>query len=233
MIKKEIGGVSFYEFEMFRDLSDVLSHAVFTRRTDPFDSKTIRNILAADSPIVSFRDQLHGTQTQIIDTSELKNLSGFDGDVLMTNRPNIPLQIRIADCASIMLFDPIKKVAANIHAGWRGLSGRIIHESTRKICDRYGCRSENILAAISPSLGPCCSRFTNPEKELPRFMHKFISEENTVDFWSAAICHLRECGIKKDHVENPRVCTFCNPEEFFSFRREKSSGRFSTVIMLK
>lgn len=234
MIKRFLNGIPYYQFEIFQEFKGVLAHAILTRHININDAGTIQNILGIYSPVVSFKKQLHGTHHWFVEKSHLDDCGIIErnGDILITRIPKIPLMIRTADCASVMLFDPVNKVAANIHAGWRGIAKRVIRDSVQKIKDRFGCRSENIFAGISPMLGPCCSRFSNPEKELPKFMHKHISEENFVDLWAAIEGHLRECGLKKEHIENPRVCTYCSPEEFFSFRRDGDSGRFATVISL-
>ena len=73
-------------------------------------------------------------------------------------------------------------------------------------------------------------QFSNPEIELPKFLHNYIAEENHVNLWAIAESHLRECGVKQAHIENPRICTFCNPEHFNSFRRDKTDERFCTVL---
>lgn len=229
MLRKEKNGIPFFEFELFQEFRGGLRHAVFTRHTDIDDKEKIQNILAApvSSPPLSFKTQLHGTKIVIVEKNRPEN-----GDIFITSNSKIPLVIRIADCASIMIFDPVKKVIANIHAGWRGLAKRAIHKTIEKFCARFGSQKEDLLACISPMIGPCCYYFSDPHRELPNFLHRYIKEENMVDLWAAAEGHLRECGILASHIENPRMCTACHPEDFFSYRREGDIGRFGTAIML-
>lgn len=214
--------MKFFEFEIFRDFKNILQHAVLTKHANlvNFKSKT--------QPIF-FKNQLHGTKI----FSLKKPQFNLEGDVLMTNLKQIPLGIRIADCASIMIFDPIKRAIANIHAGWRGLSQRIIQKAVQELSRRFSCKPKNLLVGISPMLGVCCSIFSDPSRELPKFLHQYITEENHVNLWAIAEGHLRECGVKQGNIENPRICTFCNPENFHSFRRDKTDSRFCTIIMLK
>lgn len=234
MLKKTLDGIPFYEFEIFQQFRGGLKHAVFTRHSDIFSASPLQRVLDTATTPVQFNEQLHGTSTWMVEKEEAFSLRPFKkGDALMTRYAEIPLVIRIADCASILLFDPIQKVVANVHAGWRGMVQRIIHTALLQLAERFGCKKKNILAGISPMLGPCCSRFSNPEKELPRFLHSYILGENMVDLWSIVEGQLRECGIMKDHIENPRMCTLCNPEDFYSYRREPGVGRFGTAIMLK
>lgn len=224
-----------YTHNLLDGFSEKLAHAVFTRQTDIGNAKLIQDFFKSEHAPASFFEQLHGTEIEIIHENNAANWREGErrGDVLITNVPGIPLMIRIADCASVMLFDPVQNVIANIHAGWRGISQRIIHKTIARLEEYFGARRQDIVAAISPMLGPCCSRFSDPYHELPAFMHRHINEENIVNLWAALEEHLHECGIPKQQIENPRICTFCHPEDFFSYRREGNVGRFATAIMLQ
>ena len=133
-----------------------------------------------------------------------------------------------------MLFDPRNKVIANIHAGWRGITAQVISKTVKRLTERFAGKREDIIACISPMIGPCCCEFSDPENELPKFMHPYILEENHMDLWGAVEGQLISCGVQKTNIENARTCTFCNPEDFHSHRRDKEkAGRFGTAIMLK
>lgn len=228
MLKKNRNGIPFFEFELFQQFRGSLRHAVFTRRTNIEDVAEIQKILQTSAPPLSFKNQLHGIKIAVAKNNRAER----NGDVLITSKSEIPLFIRIADCASIMIFDPEKKVIANIHAGWRGLAAKIIHKTIDHLCAQFNSQRKNLLAAVSPMIGPCCCRFSDPYNELPSHLHRFIAEENTVNLWTAAEEHLRECGVLPAHIENPRICTSCHPEDFYSYRREGDTGRFGTAIML-
>lgn len=230
MLKKEKGGIPFYEFEIFQRFRGGLKHAVFTRYNDISSPPVVQTIFETDAQPIAFQNQLHGIEIINVIPAEA---GIYEGDVFVTASKNIPLVIRIADCASILLFDPTKKIIANIHAGWRGLAKRIVARTIRELVRRFKVRPENIFAAISPMIGPCCCHFSQPKKELPKFLHKYILDKNMVDLWGIIESHLRECGVPENHIENPRICTFCNPKDFFSYRREGDTGRFGTAIMLK
>lgn len=229
MIRKHHKNAPFFEFEIFQAHSNVLSHAVFSKHLDVTNGNLVREIIDSKNPPVSFKNQLHGTDLFVIDGPEFDQ----DGDALITKASQIPLVIRVADCASVILFEPQKRIIANIHAGWRGISKKIIHKTISQLADRFKVKSKNLLAAISPMIGPCCCRFSNPHKELPKFMHRYITEENTVNLWGAVEGQLRECGILEQNIENPRICTVCNPEDFYSYRRDGTTDRFGTVVMLR
>lgn len=232
MIKRFHKDIPYYEFSVFQKFRKRggLRHAVFTRRTDIDNPSLIQNILHTKAHPISFSNQLHGTQEWVI---KKRPADIREGDILVSALKNAPLVIRIADCGSIQLFDPKRNVIANIHAGWRGLAEKIIERAVHIMAEQFDSKSRDIVAGISPMLGPCCSYFSDPKNELPTFLHSYISENNTVNLWAIAEDQLRACGVRKENIENPCMCTFCNPQEFHSYRRDKKlAGRFATAIML-
>lgn len=235
MLRKTFEGKVFFEYELFQKYSQKISHVVLSRHGDIDDTNALQKILSSYTPPLSFAKQLHGTEVWKVD--EANKYEPHDGDILITAVTQTPLLIRIADCASIIFFDPEKNAIANVHAGWRGLSTRIIRKTISELKTRFGSSPMDLLAAISPMIGPCCSQFSDPQKELPDFMHRYIAEENIVNLWAAAEGELRECGVQKKNIENPRICTFCHSEDFYSFRRDGDApgnqARFGTVIMLR
>jgi len=155
---------------------------------------------------------------------------GVDGFV--TNVPGIPLMVRFADCQGILLFDPVKRVIGAVHSGWRGNAQDIIGEAVRKMVDEYECNPADILAGVSPSLGPCCAEFSDPLTELPEHMHKYIDGTH-VDLWECASDQLKNAGVLSEHIEIARECTVCNREKYFSFRGgKKITGHMGGVIQL-
>jgi len=182
-------------------------------------------------PAHSLREQLHGTG---IATIKSRDQHPADGDVLITQLTDTPLVIRLADCGGVMLFDPVTRTIANIHAGWRGTAQKVIARTITTLVDRFHVSREDLRACIAPTIGPCCLVFSDPENELPAFMHPYILEENYVDLWGALEGQLRGSGVAEENIENARLCTFCNPELFYSYRRDRDeTARFGTAIMLK
>ncbi|MEK9133045.1 MAG: polyphenol oxidase family protein [Patescibacteria group bacterium] len=211
------------QFKNILQFSDRVRHCVLSRHEKLEDAQ--KNLGAAIPPI-QFESQLHGADSIIVKCEKLSK----NGDALMTNKPGLPILIRTADCASVMLFDPVKNVIANIHAGWRGTAQKIVHATIQKMHEAFGCNARDLMAGISPSIGSCCAVFTKPYEELPKFLHTYITEENTFNLWAAIEGQLCECGVK--NIENPRICTMCNPEDFYSYRRGDKEKRSGTAIML-
>lgn len=172
----------------------------------------------------------------------LKNPNGlFDSDAerklivdaLVTNIPKKFLVMQVADCQSILMHDPVRQVVSNVHSGWRGSINNIIGQTIKVMETSFGCLSGDIIAGISPSLGPCCAEFANYEKEIPEKYWKYKDDNDHFDFWSASCDQLCEAGILIENVDLSHVCTKCDLDRFFSFRGEGVTGRFATLIGLK
>lgn len=211
------------QFEIFQQFGDRMRHCVLTRHEKPEDAK---KMLGAETEPVQFEQQLHGVISVIVKNDKLNK----NGDALITNKKGLSILIRTADCACVLLFDPVKNVIANIHAGWRGVAGKIVNFVIQKMRKTFDCNAGDLVAAIGPSIGPCCAAFTDPYRELPKFLHTYITEEGTFNMWAAIEGQLRECGVK--NIENPRICTVCHNEDFYSYRRGDKEKRSGTAIML-
>ena len=196
----------------------------------------IRDALALDRLVAS--PQVHGDTIRCIDEEALvraENRSPIlvtrPGDALVTRLRGVGLVIKIADCQSIFLVDSTRGVVANVHSGWRGSVLNLAAKTVRFLEDRFGCRPADILATVSPSLGPCCAEFRNYRDELPEEFFPYQVKPLHFDFWAIARRQLTEAGIAPEHIEIAGRCTVCETKDFFSYRGEKpSTGRMATVI---
>lgn len=157
----------------------------------------------------------------------------FKADAIVTNIPRKFLVIQVADCQSILIYDPVRQVVANVHAGWRGSINNVVGSTLAVMEKSFGCQPRNIIAGIGPSLGPCCAEFINYEKEIPEVFWKYKNDTNHFDFWSISRDQLCEAGVLPENVDISRMCTKCDPNRFYSFRGEGTTGRFATLIGLK
>ena len=155
------------------------------------------------------------------------------GDALVTNIRKKILVIQVADCQSIIMYDPVQQVVANVHSGWRGSINDIIGLTIKAMKKSFGCFARDIVAGIGASLGPCCAEFVNYKKEIPKKYWKYKDDNDHFDFWSLSCDQLCQAGVLMDNVNLSRLCTKCDPDRFFSFRGEGATGRFASVIGLK
>ncbi len=96
----------------------------------------------------------------------------------------------------------------------------------------FNCQPRQLLAAISPSLGPCCGEFKGYQEIFPKAFEAFSIKKNFFDLWAVSRWQLEEAGLKKENINISEICTRCNPDLFFSFRGERKTGRFGIVAML-
>jgi YfiH family protein len=247
-------GAAFFQFESLTRYTEI-GHGIFTRRfghsTGVFQSLNVsfglgdvadhvranrrRVARAIESEDLVFADQVHGADVIIVDSQN----SGFDtgtdrvagiGDALITNVSGKFLIIQLADCQSILLYDPIQRVVANVHCGWRGSIKNILGRTAQIMNKHFQCNSADIIAGIGPSLGPCCAEFVNYRNEIPEKLWHYKSADDHFDFWSLSRDQLISAGVLQDNIETSRICTKCNTEAFFSYRGEGQTGRFASVI---
>lgn len=157
----------------------------------------------------------------------------FEADALITDIPGMAIMVKQADCQGIILFDPIKKVVAVVHSGWKGSVKNISGKVVKKMFADFGVSPENIIAAIGPSLGPCCGEFTTYEEIFPAHFKDFMSGKAHFDFWAITEKQLMDSGVKSENIEKAGLCTRCNTGLFYSYRGEGVTGRFATVAMIK
>ena len=153
-----------------------------------------------------------------------------DGDGLITNVPGLAISIRTADCYPILLVDERNRTVAAVHAGWRGTSARIVQKTLARMQKMYGTEPGDIRAAIGPGIGSCCYE-VGPE--VARQFGYVVGEQTHLNLVSENRKQLEDAGVPAGKIEALGVCTFCNAERFFSYRREREgAGRMTSFIRL-
>lgn len=232
-----------------------INHGIFGRRggtsLPPFDSlnvglgtgdnreavaenrRRIIHHLGGGTPL--FLSQVHGDGISILKKNvvpDIKAIQGTAADAAVTDIPGILLFIMVADCQPVMLVDPLNRVVANIHSGWRGSVQNIIGKTVDAMEDNFGSKPENILAGIGPSLGPCCGEFINYKEEIPESLWSYKDDAFNFDFRRMSRDQLLNRGVRQKNIEEINHCTRCRADLFFSYRAEKRTGRFAAVIKI-
>jgi len=155
---------------------------------------------------------------------------------LITNQKNIVLSILTADCVPILLYDPIQEVIAAVHAGWRGTKEHIVSKTVKKMIESFDSNAEDIIAGIAPSIGQCCYEVGADVainfKHLP---HAYTTKNDRFMLNLPKINQQQLCdiGVLSKNIEMSHICTSCEVERFFSYRKEKKcSGRFMSTLVL-
>lgn len=184
-----------------------------------------------DEPKLVFANQVHSDIVTYV-TKENAN-KHLDCDALVTNQQNIALVITHADCQAALLYDPEYKVIAAVHAGWRGLCKNIYQKTISFMMSNFNSRPENILVCMAPSLCTKHSEFKNYKKEFPKELWNYQKEKFYFDLRQIARDQLKKTGIHDKNIETVDDCSYCNEKDYFSFRRDKDTGRNASLICLK
>lgn len=184
-----------------------------------------------DDPKLIFAGQTHSDIVALVTNDNLDK--HFDCDALATNLKNVALGISHADCQASIFYDPEYNIIAAAHAGWRGLSKNIYQKTISFMKDNFNSRPENILVCVGPSLCVKHSEFKNYKKEFPKDFWTYQKDQFHFDLRQIGIDQLKNEGIQDQNIEVAIDCTYCNENDFYSFRRNKDTGRNATVICLK
>ena len=164
--------------------------------------------------------------------------------MLTTNVPGICLVTFYADCVPLLFLDPVKKVVASSHSGWRGTVNRMGQVTVEKMQKEFNCDPKNILACVGPSICQECYEVSEDVIDMFRanfreseYDRLFYAKENgkfQLDLWKANELVLTDAGIRPEHMAVTNVCTCCNPELLFSHRASKGKrGNLAAFIALK
>ena len=164
-------------------------------------------------------------------------------DGIVTNKKSLILSTTNADCILLLLFDPIKKVIANVHSGWRGTLQRISIKAIEKMEKEYNCNPKDIICCICPSIRKCHFEVEKEVKDMFEEEFKSIIEKNdiitetvtskkwTIDTVLINQVILEEKGLKKENIIDSKICSVCNSNLVHSFRVEKEGYGLETAII--
>ena len=167
-----------------------------------------------------------------------------DVDGLITDEPGVTLATFYADCVPLYLVDPVRKAIGLSHSGWRGTVGKIGKVTVEAMVKEFGCKPENMIAAIGPSICMDCyevsedvaNEFRNAYREeiWSRLMESKGNGKYQLNLWEACRENFLEASILPEHIHMPQICTCCNPEFLFSHRASKGKrGNLAAFLALK
>ncbi len=167
---------------------------------------------------------------------------GFcDVDGLSTDEPGVTLVTFYADCTPLFFYDPVKRVCALAHSGWRGTVQRIGAKMAEHMQAQYGCRREDILAAVGPAAGPCCYEVSDEVAlqlmraggNLDCLRYNAGTGRLHADLWRTNERILLEAGIAPEHITICGECTVCDDRLYYSHRRQGAArGSLAALIAL-
>jgi len=222
------GGVSNPPFNTLN-----ISYSVGDRQENVAENLSkIRNVIKAKD--IVYMKQSHGDGIFVLGQNKpAESNQASSADAMITDIPGIALLVKQADCQGIIIYDPTRNVVANVHCGWRGNVQNILGRVVVRMKAVFGCDKSGLLAAIGPSLGPCCSEFVSYKDIFPEVFERFMVQKNYFDLWAVSCWQLQRAGLREDNIEVAGICTCCRTDLFYSYRGEGKTGRFGTVAMLR
>lgn len=266
IIHKKDKGFEYLQFRKLNQYSNLISHAYSLGININFRTSRINGILPEEEFLKTINnykklckclnldyENIVKTEQRHTDNVKIVNLKkdSFEDnleiakktDALITNKKDIILSTTNADCILMIVFDPIKKVIANIHSGWRGTIKRISVKTIEKMKETYGCNPRDIICCICPSIRKC--HFEVDEDVYKMFYNEFkdleeienIIEKNlnkgkwNIDTVLINKIILRDAGLLEKNIVDSKLCSVCNKEYIHSFRVEKEEYGLETALI--
>jgi hypothetical protein len=207
--------------------------------------------------------QVHGTRVVHLgrhDTFPPEAPDWSVGDIAASDHHGVALSVRVADCVPILLADARTGAVAAVHAGWRGTAAGAAASAVEALAVRFGAAPADLVAAIGPSIGPCCYRVGQDVRaafeaagKWDASLGNWFSSVPTVealngvpgtdpaasgrgpgvflDTWAANADQLRGAGLAASQIHVSRLCTSCHREIFHSYRVDgERAGRMIGII---
>lgn len=161
-------------------------------------------------------------------------------DALITDRAEVTLLMRFADCVPVLLFDPRRRAIGMVHTGWLGTVRKAATQAVIRMQQAFGTRPSDLLACIGPSIGP--DHYPVGPEVVDQVQHAFGADaerhllardgELCFDLWSANAALLVAQGVES--IEQAGLCTACHPQDWYSHRGDHGkTGRFGAVMSLR
>lgn len=187
--------------------------------------------------------QVHGDRICVLDEAAVSGggLAGVEADAIVTRLPERPIGILTADCIPIIVYDRHVHAAGVVHAGRKGTAEKILSKTIGVLRDAYGSRPEHILVAMGPGIGGCCYEVDDfcvqPFKDRfsgwAGFAKKSTGDKYMLDLFLANSEDAVDAGILPRNIFRSRECTACRVDRYFSYRKEGTTGRLLTLVMLR
>lgn len=262
--------IVYYQFSSFQKYSPGLRHLITTRMSGysqkPYDTLNI-GLHVGDNrdDVIKNRDlvcralgysidsmvamqQSHTANVKVIDNRfEGRGAREWgDGientDGIVTDSKDIILSGMAADCSLNMLYDPVEKVLALCHSGWKGVVSGVLKNTVSEMVKTFTCKRENIQVGIGPTICEKCYEVGDDlieamEYSFPHSIDIILSKtrkgSRSINIVKALHLQLCEAGIKQGHIELSNICNACTVDEFYSYRNEnRITGRFGLFAVL-
>ncbi len=189
-------------------------------------------------------EQTHNSDVMVIRrdsaTRDSATRDSMRFDAVVTNDTTLCLRILTADCVPLLLFDTNNRVLAAVHAGWRGTAAGITKKAVDIMIREFSCNPADITAAIGPSIGACCYTISSDVLEMLKasvsentsLCYNIKDNEIYADLKKFNAAQLVESGIQEVNIMVVERCTCCAGGLFFSYRKERVTGRQMSIAFM-
>lgn len=228
-----LGGVSEGIFSTMNLGADTLPYVDAPANIEE-NYRRISKSIGFDVNTIVVSHQTHKTEIRVVEECDRgkglfipRDYSDIDG--LITNKPNITLVTKYADCVPLYFVDPIKKAIGLSHAGWRGTVNKIAKVTVEELQNHFGSNPQDIIAVIGPSICVDCYEIgidtaeefmkAFPDYQEARILSPKENGKYLCDLWAANRSVLIEAGLLAENIHISGVCTSCNSDLLFSHRK--------------
>jgi YfiH family protein len=186
-------------------------------------------------------NQVHGARVVRLGAADaLPGAPVHEADAAISTEPGIACMVQVADCLPVLLAAPDARGVGAAHAGWRGLAGGVVERTLEALCTAARCDPGDVQAWLGPCIGP--RRFEVGADVLAAFGVDPIASESSrfkphaPGKWLAdliGLAHDRLAAARVRAVSGGRWCTVEDPSRFFSFRRDRVTGRMAAAVWLE
>ena len=177
-----------------------------------------------------YMNQIHSANIIVVDENSPKLVDNCDS--IITRSKNLPLMVMVADCIPILMFDDKKGIIAAIHAGRNSTFLEISKKTASFFIEKFSSNPEDINVVFGASIQKCCYEVSEDlSKIVENSFGKEFVENNYIDLQGINKKQLNDLGIKNIEISN--ICTKCGDKPYFSYRKDKKTGRFAGIIILK
>jgi YfiH family protein len=213
-----------------------------TLREDQAEWTAVAGSLGVTADRLRLIKQVHGIHAVVARRGESTPWTRPQADIIVSDDPSVAIGVRVADCAPVLLHDPVKRAVGAAHAGWRGTAAGAAGAAVRAMQATFGSHAPDLVAAIGPCLGACCGE-VGPEvveafraggahpASLAAWFTPGAGDRSFLDLERANRDQLIEAGMNPDAIFASGLCTKTHRERFHSYRADRdAAGRMVAAI---
>ncbi|WP_158934489.1 peptidoglycan editing factor PgeF [Burkholderia sp. S171] len=210
-----------------------------------------RRVVELTGAPVAWLEQVHGAQVEdagaVIDRCVGSPATVVKADAAVTDRAGVVCVVMIADCLPVLFCDAAGRAVGAAHAGWRGLAAGIVEQTAQRVAHLAGAQTSTLHAWLGPAIGPAA--FEVGEDVLDAFAaaadpascnatiaafakreekHKYLA-----NLYTLARLRLQRAGVTTENIHGGTFCTVTDEDRFYSYRRDRTTGRMAAMIWLE